>query len=237
MTATAHRTRTAQVVEILTKEILTGQYRAGERLPSERELAARFETSRGAIREALKTLERVGIAKVQPGGTRVAPIGEATLDVIGDLLEAQGQPGPELVADMIETLQALAVLAVRTTVQRAGDAELDALRAEIALLRASIEDVETFMESFSTLTHRFMRTSGNLVLRLISNSLHMQLANRRRPIPERLEVDTDRLSELDEALRARSPANAAGAISHLVESIGRQLVEAAKRERSRAAGG
>ncbi|NCF80731.1 MAG: GntR family transcriptional regulator [Proteobacteria bacterium] len=37
-------------------EILRGQYRPGERLPSERDLAARFEANRGPVRASPLTL-------------------------------------------------------------------------------------------------------------------------------------------------------------------------------------
>ena len=46
--STPHPTRTEDVFSTLRHEVLTGQYRPGERLPSERELALRFETGRKA---------------------------------------------------------------------------------------------------------------------------------------------------------------------------------------------
>ncbi len=52
----------------LRDEILRGRYRPGERLPSERDLAQRFEVHRGAVREALKKLEQLGLAKIEAGG-------------------------------------------------------------------------------------------------------------------------------------------------------------------------
>ena len=92
--------RTATVLETLRDEILTGQYRPGERLPSERELAARFQTSRGAVREALKKLEQLGVAAIHKGGVRVVAIEEATLEVLGPLLDLQDVPDAVL-ADQI----------------------------------------------------------------------------------------------------------------------------------------
>ena len=47
------KSRAEEISAILRDEILCGQYRAGERLPSERDLAARFATIRGAVRESL----------------------------------------------------------------------------------------------------------------------------------------------------------------------------------------
>ena len=60
-----------EIIAVLRSEILRGQYRPGERLPSERDLAARFESNRGVIREAIKKLEQLGIVAVAPGGVRV----------------------------------------------------------------------------------------------------------------------------------------------------------------------
>ena len=45
-----------EIADSLTRDILTGQYRVGERLPSERDLSSRFEANRGAVREAMKKL-------------------------------------------------------------------------------------------------------------------------------------------------------------------------------------
>jgi DNA-binding FadR family transcriptional regulator len=66
----------------LRDEILRGRFRAGERLPSERDLAERFGVHRGAVREALKKLEQLGVAEIRPGGARVLPLTEASLDVV-----------------------------------------------------------------------------------------------------------------------------------------------------------
>ena len=107
-----------EIAGVLRDEILRGQYRPGERLPSERDLAARFEVSRGGIREALKRLEQLGITKVQPGGARVVPLEEATLDVLGPLLDLKQLPDPDLVDQTLEVMSALMVLAARQAVER-----------------------------------------------------------------------------------------------------------------------
>ena len=72
---------------MLRDEILRGQYRPTERLPSERDLVIRFETSRGTIREAFKNLEQLGVIAIQPGGARVVPIEDCTLAILGPLLD------------------------------------------------------------------------------------------------------------------------------------------------------
>lgn len=65
-------------------------YRAGERLPSERELAQRFEVSRGQIREALAVLEATRLVERRPqsGVYLRASTRDAGLDAL--LLEHDG---------------------------------------------------------------------------------------------------------------------------------------------------
>ena len=69
-------TRVAQaVVEQFEQMILHGTLRDGERLPGERELADQLEVSRQTLREALKTLEELGLVEAkQGGGTFIADI-------------------------------------------------------------------------------------------------------------------------------------------------------------------
>src|SRR6476659_7307446 len=50
--------------------ILDGTLRAGDRLPAERELATRLGLSRGALREALRSLEYVGLLQARVGSGR-----------------------------------------------------------------------------------------------------------------------------------------------------------------------
>ena len=49
------------VADRLSRDIIHGVLASGERLPGEHELAARFDVSRGTIRQALATLQREGL--------------------------------------------------------------------------------------------------------------------------------------------------------------------------------
>jgi GntR family transcriptional regulator, hexuronate regulon transcriptional repressor len=55
------------VAERLTRAIAAGTYAVGDRLPAERELAAKFEVSRPTIREAIIALELDGLVEVRIG--------------------------------------------------------------------------------------------------------------------------------------------------------------------------
>jgi DNA-binding FadR family transcriptional regulator len=73
-----------QVCEQLKQTILLGQFKAGDRLPSERDLAADFQVSRVAIREALRTLENSGFIATRQGVNGGAYVTELTFGHITD---------------------------------------------------------------------------------------------------------------------------------------------------------
>jgi DNA-binding FadR family transcriptional regulator len=56
-----------RIAEQLAAQILGGDFRIGDRLPSERDLAVRFDVSRPTIREALIALEVDGLVEVVTG--------------------------------------------------------------------------------------------------------------------------------------------------------------------------
>jgi GntR family transcriptional repressor for pyruvate dehydrogenase complex len=56
-----------KVAEQLTEAIVSKQIRAGERLPSERELGEQFKVSRTVIREAVRSLAAQGLVRVTSG--------------------------------------------------------------------------------------------------------------------------------------------------------------------------
>ena len=70
----------AEVADQLKQSILLGQFKAGQRLPSERDLAEEFKVSRVAIREALRSLENSGFINTRQGATGGAFVTDLTFD-------------------------------------------------------------------------------------------------------------------------------------------------------------
>ena len=56
---------TESIAARLRNDILGGTYKAGERLPAERDLASRLGVNRGSVREALKKLEQMGLVVIR----------------------------------------------------------------------------------------------------------------------------------------------------------------------------
>ena len=165
-----------QIAGSLIQDILSGQYRVSERLPSERDLATRFDANRGAVREAMKKLEQIGLAQVQPGGARVRPTDEASLDVIGHLLTQGKLPDATLVDQIMVVLNSLISVAALQTLELASDEEINEIRK---LARPLIdEDLDQGAHPLARfeLMESIMQASRNLPLRLIARTLFDQVA-------------------------------------------------------------
>jgi DNA-binding FadR family transcriptional regulator len=84
----------------LKQSILQGQFKAGDRLPSERDLVEEFQVSRVAIREALRALENSGFIVTRQGVNGGAYVTELTFGQIAnaflDLFLADKISIPEL---------------------------------------------------------------------------------------------------------------------------------------------
>ncbi|HEY0119729.1 MAG TPA: FadR/GntR family transcriptional regulator [Cellulomonas sp.] len=56
-----------EILGVIEAAIRSGELRAGDRLPSERELAERLSVSRTAVREAIRTLDTLGLVSIDRG--------------------------------------------------------------------------------------------------------------------------------------------------------------------------
>ncbi|KIX11743.1 FadR/GntR family transcriptional regulator [Dethiosulfatarculus sandiegensis] len=69
-----------EVLAQIKDAILTGRFKPGEKLPSERELIESFNVSRAVIREAVRSLELTGFVTVRQGPTGGAFVNDLNLD-------------------------------------------------------------------------------------------------------------------------------------------------------------
>lgn len=72
------------VIDQIKHSILLGHFKAGERLPSERDLAEEFRVSRMAIREALRALELSGFIETRQGINGGAFVTDLTFEHLGN---------------------------------------------------------------------------------------------------------------------------------------------------------
>jgi len=142
-----------QIADALTAEIATGLYAAGQQLPSETALAARFAVNRHTVRRALAALAEGGLVRASQGrGTFVEeaplayPIGPRTRfseivagagrEAWGDLLAAAAVPAGAEQAEALVLAPDAPVLEL-LTVHRADDTPLSTALTWLPLPRFS----------------------------------------------------------------------------------------------------
>ena len=74
------------VVEQIQEAILTGEFKPGDMLPSERDMKEMFQTSRGTLREALRVLEQKGFIEIRLGVTGGAMVKASMTDSLNESL-------------------------------------------------------------------------------------------------------------------------------------------------------
>jgi GntR family transcriptional repressor for pyruvate dehydrogenase complex len=160
----------------LREAIVSGAVAAGDKLPSEPELARMFSVSRSTVREALRSLAVAGMIKRIPGsggGTFVQSIGveqlAETLVEAVDLLMALGGVDDR---EIVDVRQMLEVPACRLAAVNRGEADIEEMRAVVeAEKQASVDDpaVPELDLRFHTAV---ARASDNRVLAALVQALH-----------------------------------------------------------------
>lgn len=190
-----------EIAESLRDEILRQQYRSGERFPSERDLAARFDASRGAVREALSQLEQLGLIRTQPGGARVQSVDSASLAVLGPLLQLDDLPNPVLVDQFLETFGVLAALTAKNAINAANADQLIQLKKLVVLLADESVDLESMQPRLREFMKILSEIADNLVVRLISNDLKAQFVDQMMRLGIRPDVKRSSIKRFISSLR------------------------------------
>ncbi|MEO0912134.1 MAG: GntR family transcriptional regulator, partial [Pseudomonadota bacterium] len=117
--------------------ILRGVLRPGERLPSERDLAAEMEVSRPSLREALSELEASGLIETRPGsGAFVANVlGSAFAPPLVRLFSTHR----EALFDYLAFRKDLETLAAERAAREASDTDIEVIHAIFAKMEAAHE--------------------------------------------------------------------------------------------------
>ena len=127
------------------RQILAGEIKQGEELPSESKLAGQWGVNRSTVREAIRVLEQNGFVRREPGKKKLF----ATAPRSGDISQRLKMA---MVLDQVtfeelwEAMQALEPAAAQAASKRRTDADLEALDRNLADSRAALTDSKRLTE-------------------------------------------------------------------------------------------
>lgn len=204
--ARGQRTAAAAVAEALAQMVLTGMT-PGTSLPSEADLAARFEVSRLTIREAIKLVAGRGLLDVGRGRRAIAR--QPDRIALSDFLSGHVQSDPKGLFDLMELRQATEVLSASLAARRLNRAGLAALEAAITGMRDATKahEAEQEAEAAEQRFHDFdLAFHGAIALasgnRLISNLFEAMAVPLRRGFYLSLRGHFERGGSLNQTMAA-----------------------------------
>lgn len=160
-----------EVLDQLKRSILLGYFKAGDKLPSERELAEQFKVSRIAIRESLRALENKGFIMTRQGVTGGTFVTELTFEHLSnafvDLFMAEKLSIPELVQMRVLLEPEIARLAALHKDEESARGLREALEQEALPIRSFEEDFD-----IKTIVHHILaEMCGNHFFEALERSL------------------------------------------------------------------
>jgi GntR family transcriptional repressor for pyruvate dehydrogenase complex len=157
-----------QVFGRLCEEILSGRYEPGERLPTQRALAADLQVNVATVREAVKRLEQLRLVEVRHGDAmRVRDWRQSGgLDALALLQSVD----VDVVRSLFESRRLLLSEAARLAAQRRSDAQADAVDELAATIATAGDDHGALLADWHFMA-ALVDAAGNIVFQLIMNSV------------------------------------------------------------------
>lgn len=156
-----------QQVEAL---IVNGTLKAGDRLPSERELTEQLKVSKTVIREAVRSLVAKGLIDVRVGsGMYVRAVGSDMMKEPMSLLLRSNVLKPE---DVFEVRESLEVTIAGLAAERASASDRAAMEENIKALQSTRLSAADYAELDVEFHRLLVKAAGNPLFAFLLNSLN-----------------------------------------------------------------
>lgn len=217
------RKLSAEVRERLLALIRNGELRAGDRLPSERELMNRYGVGRPAVREAMQSLEGDGLIEISHGErARVSTLDpRSMIGRIGESAQHLLQTSPQTLGHLREARLMFELGMVRTAALKSTSKDMERLDAALAAQERAADDVEAFIHTDMAFHTAIAAVSGNAIIVAVSEGMLQWLFDFRR---EMLRVDGAEkitLAEHRKILQAIRSHEEEGAVAAMTEHLSR----------------
>src|SRR3954465_9143129 len=159
-----------QIVAQVRDALFAKKLKPGDFLGTEKDLAARFGVSRIVARDALRTLQALGIAEIRMGKGGGARVARGNPRLFAEALAVQLDLTGVTAAEIMDAQRAIECLAAELAAENATDEDIARLRQSIADADASMSDVARFTQLGAEFHLAVAEASHNrvLVVQLIS---------------------------------------------------------------------
>lgn len=206
-----------EVADRLTARISEGVYAPGDKLPSERELMTLFGVGRPAIREAMQSLERMGLISISHGerANVKAPDARAVIDQVAATVRHMLMTSEQSLDHLKEARLFFEIGVVRMAAESATDEDIARLKDRLDDHLESLKDLSRFLEMDMLFHREIAAISRNPIYAAVSQAVfewleefHVEMV--RAPGAELITLKEH--GAIFDAIAARDPERAAQAM-------------------------
>jgi DNA-binding FadR family transcriptional regulator len=212
-----------QIADQLTELILAGEFKPGDRLPSERDLSQQLGVSRASVREALIAMEIDGLIDVRVGlGVFVCatPFARRQDRTLSD-------PGP---FEVLEARQLIEGETAGLAAKNASTADLAAIRATISMMSDEVRGTGAGLDADALFHLRIAEASGNgALVHMVKQLWNFRYSAMFRKLDEHFDTPARHAAAIQEhlvlveAIEHRDASKARGAIQAHLDSVRKTL--------------
>ncbi|MCX4672557.1 FadR family transcriptional regulator [Streptomyces sp. NBC_01381] len=206
-----------QVLDSLRNYVADGGLGAGDRLPPERDLAARLGVSRASVKQAIVVLEVQGLVEARHGGGTYLVRDTLDVEPVEQLVERRRR-----LPDVLDAREALETKLAELAAERRTDEDLAAIRSALARMATEIEDGAHGVEGDRLFHAAVTAAAHSSILAEFMRSITDQIAESRNESlrqPGRPPRSHAQHLAILEAIEARQPKKAAAAMRRHVRTV------------------
>ena len=219
-----------KVFSQLVEDVLSGRYEPGEKLPTQRALAAELDVNMASVREAVKRLEQLGLVEVRQGDAMRVTDWRTSggLDVIAHVLFDAGGLDRDTLRHLMEARRLMLAESARLAARRRSDDQAKRLTALAARIAETDDPAAAQALDFAFFAE-LVESAGNVVLMLVMNSIRRVYFDRGELFRTIVEVPRDSYGRAARAIGRRQPDAAARAVNELAAAQERALMRSLTR--------
>jgi DNA-binding FadR family transcriptional regulator len=160
-----------EIVSQLKAAILSGRFKPGGRMPTERALTEQFKVSRVVVREAIRELEIKGLVRILQGPAGGAYVTDLSFDHLNNAFLDLFLYNKLSVAELIHTRILIECAIVRLAAAQVDPAAAGRLREALAAEQSDSRSQADFVSNRLRVHHLLAEMCGNRLLQAIASSL------------------------------------------------------------------
>jgi len=219
-----------RVASVIKDAIISGEFKPGDKLPPERELAGMLKVSRGSLREALVHLEAANLVQIRHG------VGVFIKDADQDTLIAefarQLVPDEIMIKELFEIRLLLEPQSAAWAAERGASSIIQELNDLLQSVKEKMENLPTgqlaVLAKHDTKFHLLIaEASGNTIAKTIMNNLMGALAESRAKamtVPGRAQKSLDDHIYIARMISDRDPEAAENAMRKHLQEVAKDVV-------------